>query len=188
MGSVEGAAKKHRTRKNVQHAILKTLQVSGIAAVAVMAPKVLELLKYTKGYKSEHQRRIERSLETLEKGGLVRIVDGGRVEITQKGELLLRRLESKRSPAPTPRRWDKQWRIVIFDIPEKRRVARNQLRDMLKNIGFYQLQGSVWVYPYDSEDLVTLIKAEYTLGTEVVYLVTDYLEGDDFLRQHFRLP
>lgn len=41
--------------------------------------------------------------------------------------------------------WDGQWRIVIFDIPEKRRIARDLLRNRLKEWGFTQKQKSVWI-------------------------------------------
>lgn len=42
-------------------------------------------------------------------------------------------------------KWDGRWRLVIFDIPEKRRQARNLLRDSLKKWGFTHWQQSVWV-------------------------------------------
>lgn len=40
--------------------------------------------------------------------------------------------------------WDGKWRLVIFDIPEKRRNARNLLRHSLKEWGFVPWQRSVW--------------------------------------------
>lgn len=41
-------------------------------------------------------------------------------------------------------KWDGRWRIVIFDIPEKRKQARNLLRNALKKWGFVHWQRSVW--------------------------------------------
>ncbi|MBI2039832.1 CRISPR-associated endonuclease Cas2 [Candidatus Microgenomates bacterium] len=41
-------------------------------------------------------------------------------------------------------KWDGKWRLVIFDVPEKRRQARNLLRDSLKKWGFIHWQQSVW--------------------------------------------
>lgn len=43
--------------------------------------------------------------------------------------------------------WNKKWIIVIFDIEETSRKQRNNLRNMLKNIGFGMLQQSVWITP-----------------------------------------
>lgn len=41
-------------------------------------------------------------------------------------------------------KWDGKWRFVIFDVPEKRRAARDVLRRKLKDWGFIILQKSVW--------------------------------------------
>ncbi len=41
-------------------------------------------------------------------------------------------------------KWDGRWRIVIFDIPEKRKQARHLLRNSLKKWGFKPWQKSVW--------------------------------------------
>jgi len=41
--------------------------------------------------------------------------------------------------------WDGQYRIVIWDIPEKKRTIRNLLRRRLKSWGFKQWQKSVWI-------------------------------------------
>lgn len=41
--------------------------------------------------------------------------------------------------------WDGIWRVVIFDIPEQKRVLRNLFRRNLKKWGFQPLQKSVWV-------------------------------------------
>lgn len=44
--------------------------------------------------------------------------------------------------------------IVLFDVPESERVARNMFRNFLKECGFRQLQRSVWVCRKDVADLV----------------------------------
>lgn len=43
------------------------------------------------------------------------------------------------------RDWDGKWRIVVFDIPESKRLVRDVFRNRLKGWGFIQLQKSVWV-------------------------------------------
>ncbi|MCX6723824.1 MAG: CRISPR-associated endonuclease Cas2 [Candidatus Staskawiczbacteria bacterium] len=47
------------------------------------------------------------------------------------------------------KRKDGKWIMLIFDIPEKRRKARNLLKSILINLGYKLLQQSVWVSPYD---------------------------------------
>jgi phenylacetic acid degradation operon negative regulatory protein len=50
--------------------------------------------------------------------------------------------------------WDKKWRLVIFDIPEKRRIVRDVLRYQLKQFGFVPLQQSVWVTKRNCTDVL----------------------------------
>src|SRR3989344_4774734 len=53
--------------------------------------------------------------------------------------------------------WDGLWRIVMFDIPEKKRAFRDILRSHLKTIGFIELQRSVFIFPYPCEDEMLLL-------------------------------
>jgi len=47
------------------------------------------------------------------------------------------------------RRSDGKWQMVVFDIPETRRKARNQIRSYLKRLGYKQFQQSIWISPFD---------------------------------------
>lgn len=44
---------------------------------------------------------------------------------------------------------DNAWLMVLFDIPEKLRKSRDFFRQNLHELGFEQLQKSVWVTPYN---------------------------------------
>ena len=39
-----------------------------------------------------------------------------------------------------PPKWDGFWRIVIFDVPEKFKKARNALSKKIKDLGLFPLQ------------------------------------------------
>ena len=52
----------------------------------------------------------------------------------------------------TGQKWDKKWRIVIFDIPQELHNKRNIFRAKLKHLGFHMLQKSVFVFPYPCEE------------------------------------
>lgn len=49
-------------------------------------------------------------------------------------------------------RWDGKWRVVIFDIPQELHYRRVRFGRKLKSLGFYMLQKSVFVFPYQCED------------------------------------
>jgi len=50
-----------------------------------------------------------------------------------------------------------------------------------------RLQNSVWVYPYDCEDLITLLKADFEIGKEVLYVIADKIENEKVLLKDFGL-
>jgi DNA-binding transcriptional regulator PaaX len=45
-------------------------------------------------------------------------------------------------------KWDKKWRIILFDVPETQRTLRQMLRLKLIDWGARMLQSSVWISPY----------------------------------------
>ncbi|KKT75590.1 MAG: hypothetical protein UW71_C0001G0001, partial [Parcubacteria group bacterium GW2011_GWB1_44_7] len=55
------------------------------------------------------------------------------------------------------------------------------------SVGFMKLQKSVWVYPYDCEDFVNLIKADFKIGKDLLYLIVDSIENDKFIKEYFQL-
>lgn len=83
--------------------------------------------------------------------------------------------------------WNGKWHIVIFDIPESRRKTRNMLRFHLKKIGFIQIQASVWVYPFQCDEFISLIKTYFNLTSEVVYIIADSIEGEVSLKKKFKI-
>jgi len=108
-------------------------------------------------------------------------------ELTEGGQRELKRYQLKEFVIPKQRRWDKKWRAIIFDIKEYRRRDRNQIRIILKRAGFVKLQASVWVYPYDCEDMLFLIKTSLSLGKDMLYMVVDRIENDRWLKKEFNL-
>ena len=63
------------------------------------------------------------------------------------------------------KKWDRKWRIVIFDIQEKQRKKRDALRVKLKELGFGQWQKSVYISPHDfGRDMREFLKSCGLLG------------------------
>jgi DNA-binding transcriptional regulator PaaX len=108
-----------------------------------------------------------------------------RLQLTKKGEWFAARIGEGTLIPKKPKRWDGKWRMLVFDIPERRRKSRDQIRLTLTGLGFKRLQDSVWVYPYDCEDFITVIKADMRLGRDVLYVIADKIENDASLRSHF---
>lgn len=130
---------------------------------------------------------ISSSAFKLTKKGLLKF-NGKYYELTDEGEKKLRQLEIHGFHLRKPHKWDKKWRVVIFDIPEKKRKMRDQIRKIFVSAGMYRLQDSVWVFPYDCEDVIGLLKTDFGIGKYVLYLIVDEIENDKHLRLFFNLP
>lgn len=50
--------------------------------------------------------------------------------------------------------WDGWWHLTAFEVPERRRAARDALRRLLIELGAAPIQSGLYVHPYDLFDLV----------------------------------
>ena len=91
-------------------------------------------------------------------------------------------MEIKKSKA-----WDKKWRMVIFDIPEKHKPAREVLRETLKRLGFYEYQKSVLVHPYECQNEIDFIIEYFELRLYVRFVTAVSLDNEIHLRKIFGL-
>jgi len=190
MGRIEKRVKEEIRRSKINSAIVGTLAVAGGLAVVLLAPNLAAVLG--KSLLKPYERQgMKRSLSRLIKYGYVEFkTEGGkkRLHLTPKGEKYAALIGEGKLAPKRPRHWDGKWRILTFDIPERRRKVRDGIRLTLTKLGFYRLQDSVWVYPYDCEDIITLLKADLRVGKDMLYVVADAVEFDAPLKSHFRLP
>ena len=192
MGKLEEGARKRRKKENIQKAVLGALAVSGSVALAMLAPNVFQMLPGIMGkkrYKLAFQART--AAARLAVKGHIRFVekDGKkRIEITEAGKRAYA-VEAQKAQLAAMRgkRWDKRWRLVMFDIPQRRRRDRDHLRSVVRECGFLRLQDSVWIFPYDCEELVTLLKADMKIGKDVLYAIVETIENDSWIKKHFGL-
>ena len=188
MGILEDKSKKRKRRGDIQKAVLTSIKLAGLLSVAVLAPNAVRVLKSFGLIPGRRQKEIIlRSRDRLVDVGLLKYEDSF-LKLTDKGEVYLRNLEMKDWKINKPHKWDSKWRMLIFDIPEYRRSLREKVRLTLLKIGFIRLQDSVWIYPYDCEDLVNLFKADFKIGRDLLYLIVDFIENDRDYRKLFNLP
>lgn len=84
--------------------------------------------------------------------------------------------------------WDGKWFLVFFDVPEIERNKRNYLRQYLKKIGFYQYQQSVYLFPYECEKEVALIKKIMEGAKYMKYIIAEKIEDEEMAKRFFNLP
>ena len=187
--SQEGKIKRAR----VQKIVLNTILAAGLISVAVLAPNALQALKIFDGgrkRKKDPKYVVSNAIGNLKEKGYIyfgKTDRGTFVKLTEKGEARLRLAEEYNFNIKKPKRWDGKWRIIIFDVPEKRKGLRDKIRLTLNSIGFVKLQDSVWVYPYPCEDLIVLLKADFKIGKDLLYIMADSVENDSELQKLFNL-
>lgn len=177
--------------------ILLGLAMAGIIAVAATSPFFLVNIakafltnkKYSKkGYDKD---KVAKAFERLKRNHLIILKEAGgkfTVELTEKGRRKVEEIKFEDMAIEVPSVWDRKWRIVIFDIPEKQhKRARNALREKLQKLGFYQLQKSVWAHPYPCEKEVQFLCELFDINRFVNIITADKIYNDIFLRKYFDL-
>jgi len=192
MGKLEADSRFERRKGYVQDAVLTAIGVAGVLLVMMAAPNALQLLgKFGIG-KRRFGEQAHSALSRLARKGFVTFEErNGKkyARITNAGRKELALEEQKAAVrAKHGSRWDKRYRMIIFDIPERKRYIRALLRQTMREAGFLCIQGSVWIYPYDCEDLIALLKADLHIGKDVLYTIVEKLENDGWIRKHFNLP
>jgi len=109
------------------------------------------------------------------------------VRLTDKGKSLLKEYKLQDLKIAQPKKWDGKYRVIIFDIKEWKRPIRDKLRRWFESLGLVRLQNSVWVYPHDCQEIIALLKANYKIGNEVLYMEVTHIENDGWLKKVFAL-
>lgn len=156
------------------------------------APQILKpLIKWRKNWGKNDRKRIYEAIRRLNQKRLVELIekgDGLYIKITDSGKQLVKNFDYDNLQLPRLKKWDKKWRLIIFDIPNEKRKERQVFSKKLKEIGFYPLQESVFIYPYECRDEVDFICEFLLISRHVNYCLVESLdkrEGD--LRKIFDL-
>ncbi|MFZ2299839.1 MAG: CRISPR-associated endonuclease Cas2 [Candidatus Moraniibacteriota bacterium] len=178
------------TRVDVHH-ILLTEAGSGVLNVETLVANALCVLaaskKNDRRYRSSYY--VQNAIDRLQKNGLLALDkkdDISLARLTKKGDRELAKYTAE-SETLKPQKWDGKWRLVIFDIKETKKGQRDRIRRNLARFGFEKLQNSIWVYPYECEDLITYLKADCKIDKEVLYIVSEKIPNDGWIRKKFGL-
>jgi len=184
-------AQKLEKRIELMKTTLAFIAVLSVVPLVAVVPGVTKIIQPFIGNKRRYRTPVymEGVIGKMQKKGLILVRHEGGIEVarlTEKGERALLKYKIKES-AKKKKKWDGKWRVVIFDIKEVKRGRRDQVRKSIVRFGFLKLQNSVWVYPYDCEELVALLKAECHLGQDLLYMIVEKIEGDTVLKKQFQL-
>jgi len=175
-------------RYDVTNVIWKVLEAVGMLTVAFMAPNAVQLLSGRKSFGEFPRRQVRTALRRLEKKGYIRSwgeKNAWKFKLTKEGRSLLEKKKIEEIQIQKPASWDGKWRMVVFDIPEQYRQARNVLRGKLEHLGFRYLNLSVWVHPFECREEINAIVEYYDVGKYVRYVIVDSFDGMETMEHKF---
>lgn len=160
--------------------LLMALAGAGTLTLAVLMPGLAGTL--TGAARAVKKGRYKRRLERLKNRKMVQIkeIDGETVvEITEEGRKQALKYKFDQMAVSRPKSgWDGKWRVVIFDVSENKRVLRDMFRRKLLELGFKQLNESVFIHPYPCFNEVEFVRQVFAIGAEVTFLLVDKIEGE----------
>ncbi|MBI2062454.1 MAG: CRISPR-associated endonuclease Cas2 [Candidatus Yanofskybacteria bacterium] len=110
--------------------------------------------------------------KNLENRGLLQHTGEDSFKFTKEGVLWLNLAAFRYFRNRYPK-WDKKWRLVIFDIPGSLNAKRDSLRRKLKHIGFLMIQRSVFAFPYPCEEELSDICRKLKISDYVDMVVAE---------------
>lgn len=170
--------------------IFATLAVSALFGTILVFPSLGYIIKYFADDKKKHDY-VKRVIRKLERQDLLTISEkpDGEITITitdsGKQKALTYQLETMKIEKPAI--WDNVWRVVIFDIPEGQKKARNLLRHHLKRLNFFPLQKSVFVHPFHCKEQVDFLKHNFGVANYITYMEVKSIDKQNLLRNYFQV-
>ncbi len=114
--------------------------------------------------------------------------DRSTLRITSLGEKRLRQYSIENLELAPSHRWDGIWRIVMFDIPEDKKRARDAMSKKLKHLGFHQLQKSVFCHFTDCKGEVEFMEEYFEIQGLVTFVEARSLGRSEVtVRRFFKL-
>ena len=118
-------------------------------------------------------------------------------ELTKRGFLEQVEIEGEKYLRATPKgklklikkkifnKWDGLWRVITFDIDEKKKRTRDLFRSKLRALGCLPVQKSVWITPNDISSELEEIIFLLNIADNVEYFISKTISNDEKFRKMF---
>ena len=132
---------------------------------------------------------LKRTLDRLEKQRLVEVThaDNGKqlIQITNQGKQRVLKLALDELKIEKPKIWDRRWRLISFDLPEKMASVRKILVEYLSAWEFYPLHKSVYLHAYPCLKEVDFLREYLGVGKYVRMFTVSEIENDAQFKEFF---
>ena len=151
--------------------------------------KVLKTIR--KEWEEINRSSLNRAIRSLYRSRLVGTKsnkDGSlTLELSRDGEKFALTYNLETMKVGRPEKWDNLWRIVMFDIPEPLKKVRESLRYQLKNMGFHELQKSVFINPFPCAKEIEYVVEFYNIRKHVRFITAMNIDNELHLKKIFGL-
>ena len=183
--------KKKKVGAIQQKILLLLLGGVALACAGTVGKQWKILTEMGKEWKQIKKQRVERAIAALYESRLVdlRRSDDGTftLVLNEDGKKRALSYNLAKMHIATPEKWDRYWRVVLFDIPEEKRAARDSFRTHLLNLGFFELQRSVLVHPFECRDEIDFLIELGDVRPHVRYMRAHHIDNEPHLKRFFRL-
>lgn len=128
------------------------------------------------------QWKLKKSLRHLKNNKFINSTNRQKFRLTAKGQKQALFLLTHKLFIKIPKAWDGKWRMVIFDLPQSFAGNRDFLRQRLVNLGFIQVQKSVWSFPFDCEKEVNFLIESIKTKPYVYFLISEFKRDKKFIK------
>jgi len=172
--------------------ILKGLALGGLVVASFALPNLLQVLTLFGVKNSREKYKVSRTLKNLHKNKLIELYEKGDemvMEITEKGKKEVLKYKIDEIKIKRPKKWDGNWRVIAFDIPERFKKSRRALTQKIKEMGIYPLQKSVFVCPFECRNEIDFVGEFFNVRKFIHYFVAQELDerDDKYLRRYYNL-
>jgi len=172
--------------------ILYWLLFTGAVSVAATSPYFgVNFLRNYKKLRKYPRKRTYDVFYNLKRQGLIEIKKRNHqiyISLTEKGREKAGWLQIDALKIENPKNWDRKWRMAIFDISQLKKLYREAFRGKLKELGFYPLQKSVWIHPFDCRAEIELLKNFFDLSNqELRLIIAENIGNDTKIKRFFNL-
>jgi DNA-binding transcriptional regulator PaaX len=114
------------------------------------------------------------------------------ISLTEKGILRginykFRRLYHKYPSGHEKEKWDGKWRMIAFDIPRECQKGRKALVYRMKMAGFYELQESIFLYPYECKGEIDALLEIFKIKKYVRFGLLDFIDNEEKIKIKYNL-
>lgn len=178
-----------------QRNILALLAKGAALAVVMAAPGSGKLLKSFIFQKSDRDDwkvfnsvYLKRAIRNLARNKLIEVSDKdgvGVVKLTENGVKMVFQFGLDQISIPRSAKWDRQWRLVIYDVLDGKKSTRDKLRYYLERAGFYRLQESVYLHAFPCDREVEFLRSYLGVSAEVRLIIAQKIENDELFQKYF---